>query len=87
MSSNASEPVNIAKLRSDSDSVQIEGDLYRVAEGIARELSANQGADVAYVVRLAISLLDAAKGKDITFTDPNTGQYEEYRLWQSPTNR
>lgn len=87
MPSNASQPVNVAQLRSDADSVQIEGDLYRVAQGIGRELAAKEGDDVAYVVRLAISLLNAARGKDITFTDPNTGQFEEYRLWQSPTSR
>jgi hypothetical protein len=78
----ANKPVNIQQLRSDTESVRIEGDLYRLAASIQRRLASPEATDVEYVVRLAISLLHEAVGKEITFTDPQSGEFEEYRLWR-----
>ncbi|BEP15656.1 hypothetical protein acdb102_39670 [Acidothermaceae bacterium B102] len=38
--------------------------------------------DVDYVINLGISLLHAAIGRDITITDPVSGEEETYKLWQ-----
>lgn len=79
---NANQPVNLHTLRSDTESVIIEGDLYRLAQRIQKALASPEAQDVEYVVRLAITLLHEAIDKDITFTDRTTGQFEEYRLWR-----
>lgn len=79
---NANQPVNLVTMRSDTESVIIEGELYRIAEKIQKQLASTEATDVEYVVRLAVSLLNQAVGKEITFTDPSTGEYEEYRLWR-----
>jgi hypothetical protein len=78
----ADKPLDVNNLRKDLDTVTIQGDLYRIAQAIQRHLAAPDAGDADYVVRLAISLLHQAIGKDITFTDPGTGQSEEYSLWR-----
>lgn len=80
---NANQPVSLKPLRADADAVIIEGDLYRMAERVQGQLAAPEADGVDYVVRLAISLIHQAIGKTITFTDPGTGESEEYRLWRS----
>jgi hypothetical protein len=78
----ADRPINVQNLRKDTESVTIQGELYRLAQKIQRNLASPEASSVDYVVRLAISLLHEAINKDITFTDPATGEFEEYQLWR-----
>jgi|NGEPerStandDraft_6_1074524.scaffolds.fasta_scaffold195586_2 hypothetical protein len=74
------QPVDLQGSRRGVHAAEISGRLYKMAEEVKNNLA--EPADLDYVIKLGITLLNSAIGKAITFTDPSTGEEEVYRLWR-----
>ena len=74
-------PVDLRSSRAGVHEAEISGRLYGMANEVKDRLA--ETADLNYVINLGITLLHAAIGKTISFTDPSPGEEEVYRLWGS----